>query len=83
MATSVYFSGAVQSEQNLYEDLVLESIKIFGQDIVYIPREQIYEDAILNETLNEILNQMFNSVKKMMKINLINFDNKLYIVNLK
>lgn len=53
MATSVYFSGAVQSEQNLYEDLVLESIKIFGQDIVYIPREQIYEDALLNETLNQ------------------------------
>ena len=53
MATSVYFSGAVQSEQNLYEDLVLESIKIFGQDVVYIPREQIYEDALLNETLNQ------------------------------
>ena len=53
MATSVYFNGAVQSEQNLYEDLVLESIKMFGQDVVYIPREQIYEDAILNETYNQ------------------------------
>ena len=53
MATSVYFNGAVQSEQNLYEDLVLESIKMFGQDVVYVPREQIYEDAILNETLNQ------------------------------
>ena len=53
MATSVYFNGAVQSEQNLYEDLVLESIKMFGQDVVYVPREQIYEDEILNETLNQ------------------------------
>jgi hypothetical protein len=53
MATSVYFSGAVKSEQDLYEDLVLESVKIFGQDVVYIPREQIYEDALLNETLNQ------------------------------
>jgi len=53
MATSVYFNGAVRSEQNLYEDLVLESIKMFGQDIIYMPREQIYEDAILNETLNQ------------------------------
>tara|TARA_B100001079_G_scaffold263359_1_gene266468 strand:+ start:784 stop:1731 length:948 start_codon:yes stop_codon:yes gene_type:complete len=53
MATSVYFSGAVQSEQNLYEDLVLESIKMFGQDVVYIPAERIYEDALLNETLNQ------------------------------
>ena len=53
MATSVYFNGAVRSEQDLYEDLVLESIKMFGQDVVYIPREQIYEDAILNETYNQ------------------------------
>ena len=49
MATSVYFSGAVKSEQDLYEDLVTESIKIFGQDVVYIPRERIAEDALLNE----------------------------------
>tara|TARA_B110000495_G_scaffold85775_1_gene73907 strand:- start:5 stop:931 length:927 start_codon:yes stop_codon:yes gene_type:complete len=53
MATSVYFSGAVKSEQDLYEDLVTESIKIFGQDVVYIPREQISEDTILNETLDQ------------------------------
>ena len=53
MATSVYFSGAVKSEQDLYEDLVVETIKIFGQDVVYIPREQISEDTILNETLDQ------------------------------
>ena len=53
MATSVYFSGAVKSEQDLYEDLVTESIKIFGQDVVYLPREQISEDTILNETLDQ------------------------------
>jgi hypothetical protein len=49
MATSVYFSGAVKSEQDLYEDLVTESIKIFGQDVVYLPRERIAEDTLLNE----------------------------------
>jgi len=53
MATNVYFNGAVRSEQNLYEDLVLESIKMFGQDVVYIPRQQISEDALLNETYNQ------------------------------
>jgi hypothetical protein len=53
MAIGVYFNGAVRSEQNLYEDLVLESIKMFGQDIVYIPREQMSEDALLNETINQ------------------------------
>jgi hypothetical protein len=50
MATSVYFSGKVKSEQILYEDLVIESLKIFGQDVVYIPREQISHDDILNES---------------------------------
>ena len=49
MATSVYFSGAVRSEQDLYEDLVTESIKVFGQDVVYLPRESLGEDALLNE----------------------------------
>ena len=49
MATSVYFSGAVKSEQDLYEDLVTESIKVFGQDVVYLPRESLGEDALLNE----------------------------------
>jgi len=53
MATSVYFSGAVKSEQDLYEDLVTESIKIFGQDVVYLPREEISEDDLLNESWNQ------------------------------
>jgi hypothetical protein len=50
MATSVYFSGKVKSEQNFYEDLVIESLQLFGQDVVYIPREQIAHDDILNES---------------------------------
>lgn len=52
MATSVYFSGKVKSEQNLYEDLVIESLALFGQDVVYIPREQISHDDILNESFS-------------------------------
>jgi len=53
MATSVYFSGAVKSEQDLYEDLVTESIKVFGQDVVYIPRQRVSEDELLNEEWNQ------------------------------
>ena len=44
MATSVYFSGAVKSEQDLYEDLVTESIKVFGQDIIYLPRTRLQKE---------------------------------------
>ena len=53
MATSVYFSGTVKSEQDLYEDLVTESIKVFGQDIIYLPRTRLSEDALLNEEWSE------------------------------
>ncbi len=49
MARNVYFSQAVKSEQNLYEDLVIESLKIFGQDVYYLPRTIVSRDNILGE----------------------------------
>jgi len=49
MPRNVYFSQAVRSEQSLYEDLVIESLKIFGQDVYYIPRSLVERDTILNE----------------------------------
>lgn len=51
MARNVYFSQAVRSEQHLYEDLVIESLKIYGQDVYYIPRNIINRDNILNEDI--------------------------------
>lgn len=52
MARNVYFSQAVKSEQNLYEDLVIESLKIFGQDVYYLPRTIVTRDKILGEATN-------------------------------
>ena len=49
MPRNVYFSQAVQSEQRLYEDLIIESLKIFGQDVYYIPRTLVNRDYILGE----------------------------------
>ena len=49
MPRNVYFSQAVKSEQSLYEDLVIESLKIFGQDVYYIPRTLVERDTVLNE----------------------------------
>lgn len=49
MPRNVYFSQAVRSEQNLYEDLIIESLKIYGQDVYYIPRTLVSRDNILNE----------------------------------
>lgn len=49
MPRNVYFSQAVKSEQDLYEDLIVESLKIYGQDAYYIPRTLVSRDVILNE----------------------------------
>jgi len=49
MPRNVYFSQAVKSEQNLYEDLIIESLQIYGQDVYYIPRTLVNRDNILNE----------------------------------
>lgn len=46
MPTSPYISQKVKSEQNLYEDLVIESLKFYGQDVYYIPREIVNKDPI-------------------------------------
>ena len=46
MATSPYISQKVRSEQNLYEDIVIESLKFYGQDIYYIPREIVNKDKV-------------------------------------
>ena len=51
MPRSVYFSQAVKSEQSVYEDLVIESLKIYGQDVYYIPRTLVGRDNMFGEDL--------------------------------
>ena len=51
MARNVYFTDKVRSEQNLYEDIVIESLKIYGQDVYYIPRDIVSEDRIFGDDI--------------------------------
>jgi hypothetical protein len=37
------------SEQNLYEDLIIESMKIYGFEVYYIPRSSFNPDRVLTE----------------------------------
>lgn len=48
MATNPYFKFA-QQDQKLLDDLTVETIKVTGQDIFYIPREYFKIDRILGE----------------------------------
>ena len=49
MPTSVYFNTGTQREQLLYEDLIIEQLKAFGQDVYYIPRTIVDKDTIFDE----------------------------------
>jgi hypothetical protein len=50
VAKNYYFDNFENSgEQNLVEDLVIESIRIYGMDVWYIPRTLVGKDDILNE----------------------------------
>ena len=50
MATSFYFNQFNNSpEQLLIEDLVIESIRVFGHDVIYLPRKLIAKDDVYNE----------------------------------
>jgi len=53
MAVNHYFQGGngigSSSEKRLYEDLIIEGLKIYGQDVYYLPRTLVNRDLILGE----------------------------------
>ena len=49
MPRNPYFSLGAASEKNLYEDIIIEGLRIYGQDVYYLPRSVINEDGIFNE----------------------------------
>ena len=49
MATSVYFDKGTNNEQTLYEDLLIEQLKVFGHDVYYLPRTLVKEDTLFGE----------------------------------
>ena len=61
MATNVYFSNYDNfNEQNLIDDLVIESIQIYGIDVTYISGEFNNVDAIFNEDDTPLYDQMYS-----------------------
>jgi len=59
MATNPYFSQSVRSEQHLFEDIVIESLKMYGQDIYYLPRDIVNEDRILGDDVPSRFNYSY------------------------
>ena len=60
MARNIYFSDAVRSEQRLYENIIIESLKMYGQDVYYLPRTIVNENKVFGE---DVPSQFSNSYK--------------------
>lgn len=59
MPTNVYFNPGVVSEQRLYEDMIEESLKVYGQDVYYIPRTLRNLDKVLNDAIANQFDQAY------------------------
>jgi len=46
---NVYFSQGTKNEQYLIEDIIIESLKIYGNEVFYIPRSLVSKDNVLGE----------------------------------
>lgn len=51
MPTNPYISLKNRGEQNLYEDIVIEAIKFYGQDVYYLPREVVEREDIFLDAI--------------------------------
>ena len=52
MPTNVYFDTGTKPEQALYEDLMIEQLQIYGQDVYYIPRKMAGVDKCWQEDIS-------------------------------
>ena len=59
MVTNLYFSQGRRSEQQLYEDIVIEGLRLYGQDVYYLPRDIVNEDRILGEDVPSRFNSSY------------------------
>ena len=49
MPISPFFLNGSPSEQRLVQDLVNEHLKLFGQDVLYLPRKIINQNTVIRE----------------------------------
>jgi hypothetical protein len=52
MPTNVYFDTGTKPERSLYEDLIIEQLKIYGQDVYYIPRKMAGTNNVFLEDVS-------------------------------
>lgn len=60
MPTNVFFNHAVDSEQMLYEDLVVESLRMYGHEVFYLPRTVAEEEGIFVEDVRSTFGDAYS-----------------------
>ena len=69
MPLSPYFLQGSSSEQRLVQDLINEQLKIYGQDVVYLPRKIINKNTIMKEETASTFDDAFR-----MEAYLVNYE---------
>jgi len=59
MPTNVYFDTGTTAEQRLYENLIIEQLSVFGQDVYYLPRKLVNEDSLFGEDASSSFNDAY------------------------
>ena len=59
MPTSVYFNTGSTAEQRLYENLIIEQLSVFGQDVYYLPRKLVNKDTLFGEDASSSFNDAY------------------------
>lgn len=59
MPTNPYFKQGARSEQILFEDIIIESLKMYGQDVYYLPRDIVNEDRVYGDDIPSRFNSNY------------------------
>tara|TARA_Y100000992_G_C21264493_1_gene493174 strand:- start:946 stop:1830 length:885 start_codon:yes stop_codon:yes gene_type:complete len=59
MAVNLNIRSNVKKEQLLYENLVIEALKIYGQDVYYLPRDIVNENRIFGHDVPSRFNSSY------------------------
>lgn len=59
MSMSPYFSAQNRSEQNMYEDITIEALNVYGQLVYYLPRNIVNEDRVLGDDIPSAFGSSF------------------------
>ena len=59
MPTNVYFNTGTTAEQRLFENLIIEQLSVFGQDVYYLPRKLVNKDTLFGEDASSSFNDAY------------------------